>query len=88
MNSDTASQLPEDAVLHDAEGQDPAPLGDPLTGVSERLTDHHHHAAGAISAGTIGQAVGLAALNATAFLQNVETSSSRPWPRPRPTSSR
>ncbi|MCK6513858.1 hypothetical protein L6R46_02205 [Myxococcota bacterium] len=73
MNSDAASQHPEDAVQHDAEGQDTLPSNDALTAASDDVMDHHHTAAGAICAGTIAQAVGLAALNAAGFLQNAET---------------
>ena len=73
MNSDAASQHPEDTVHQDAEGQDTLPQNDPLTATSDGLLDHHHAAAGAICAGTVAQAVGLAALNAAGFLHNAET---------------
>ncbi len=73
MNSDAASQHPEDAVQHDAEGQDTLPSNDALTAGSDDVMHHHHTAAGAICAGTVAQAVGLAALNAAGFLQNAET---------------
>lgn len=73
MNSDTTSQRPEDSDRADAEGDDRLPSHDALGEASDALIDHHHAAAGAISAGTVGQAVGLAALNAAAFLQSAET---------------
>ena len=73
MNSDGVSQHPEDAVGHDAEGDAPLPQNDPLAAASDDLTGHHHAAAGAICAGTVAQAVGLAALNASGFLHNAET---------------
>jgi hypothetical protein len=73
MNSDPSQQRPEDAVQNDAEGDTALPQNDPLTATSDALLDHHHTAAGAICAGTVAQAVGLAALNAAGFLHNAET---------------
>ena len=74
LSQDTTSQRPEDNVSHDAEGQDSLAPNDSLTAATnEDLSDHHHTAAGAICAGTVAQAVGLAALNAAGFLQNAET---------------
>lgn len=73
MNSDPNQQRPDDAVHNDAEGDTSLPQNDALTATSDGLLDHHHAAAGAICAGTVAQAVGLAALNAAGFLHNAET---------------
>ncbi|MCK6519848.1 hypothetical protein L6R49_00245 [Myxococcota bacterium] len=68
MNSETPTPRAKGDIGPEPETDDTLTLDDVGEGLGE-----HHAAAGAISAGIVGQAVGAAALNATAFLQSAQT---------------